>query len=242
MTDRRHSVFCARCEARAILWSEMMLDLHEAVDELQMSAERDGVVAELGQDKINNHERSLRAAEDVMLSPAPSNEAPWRQDKAYGGMSEDAAKASWEAAQSRLTVSPKPVRGSSSSAPAPTSSWRRNIRRLEQSSQATCMKVSRFSPAAKSLARLGSASIGQQPSPPVASPWAQYPVRLATFSMWRWRTGLVVFKVGSCAVPNERIMPNLSRLEWVTEAPQLDQGSSESLSVGGCRYRCQPLL
>ncbi len=52
MTDRRHSVFCARCEARAILWSEMMLDLHEAVDELQMSAERDGLVAELGQDKI----------------------------------------------------------------------------------------------------------------------------------------------------------------------------------------------
>jgi hypothetical protein len=45
-------VFCARCEARAILWTACEFDLHEAVDVLQADAERDGLVAALGQDRV----------------------------------------------------------------------------------------------------------------------------------------------------------------------------------------------
>jgi len=39
-------------EARALLWQACEFDLHEAVDELQRAAERDGLVAELGQDAV----------------------------------------------------------------------------------------------------------------------------------------------------------------------------------------------
>lgn len=46
------AVFIARAEARALLWQAGEYDLHEAVDELQAAAERDGLVAELGQDAI----------------------------------------------------------------------------------------------------------------------------------------------------------------------------------------------
>jgi hypothetical protein len=42
--------FVARAEARALLWQAAEIDLHEAVDELQAAAERDGVVAQIGQD------------------------------------------------------------------------------------------------------------------------------------------------------------------------------------------------
>jgi hypothetical protein len=44
--------FAARAEARAYLWSVGELDFHEAVDELQADAERDGLVAEVGQDAM----------------------------------------------------------------------------------------------------------------------------------------------------------------------------------------------
>jgi hypothetical protein len=46
------AVFVARAEARALLWQAGEFDLHEAVDELQAAAERDGLVAELGQDRV----------------------------------------------------------------------------------------------------------------------------------------------------------------------------------------------
>jgi hypothetical protein len=46
------AVFIARCEARALLWQAGELDLHEAVDELQAAAVRDGLVAQLGQDEV----------------------------------------------------------------------------------------------------------------------------------------------------------------------------------------------
>jgi len=46
------AVFTARCEARALLWQAGKFDLHEAVDELQAAAVRDGLVAELGQDAV----------------------------------------------------------------------------------------------------------------------------------------------------------------------------------------------
>jgi hypothetical protein len=44
--------FRARCEARAMLVDLDMLDLHEAVDELQTAAERDGLVDAIGQDQV----------------------------------------------------------------------------------------------------------------------------------------------------------------------------------------------
>jgi hypothetical protein len=45
-------VFTARAEARALLWQAGEFDLHQAVDELQTAAERDGLVDRLGQDEI----------------------------------------------------------------------------------------------------------------------------------------------------------------------------------------------
>jgi hypothetical protein len=45
-------VFIERAEARAYLWSIGELTLHEAVDKLQADAVRDGLVDELGQDRV----------------------------------------------------------------------------------------------------------------------------------------------------------------------------------------------
>jgi hypothetical protein len=45
-------VFIARAEARAMLWAACEFDLHEAVDKLQADAERNGLVAKLGQDAL----------------------------------------------------------------------------------------------------------------------------------------------------------------------------------------------
>lgn len=52
-------VFSLRCWARAKLYSEDFLTLHQAVDELQEWAEKLGFIEELGQDEI----QSLMAAE-----------------------------------------------------------------------------------------------------------------------------------------------------------------------------------
>lgn len=43
-------IFVARCEARAALWQAGELTLHDAVDQLQATAERDGLVNQIGQD------------------------------------------------------------------------------------------------------------------------------------------------------------------------------------------------
>jgi hypothetical protein len=45
------AVFIARAEARALLWQAGEFDLHNAVDALQAAA-RDGVIATLGQDAV----------------------------------------------------------------------------------------------------------------------------------------------------------------------------------------------
>jgi hypothetical protein len=45
-------VFELRAWARARLWQAGEFDLHEAVDVLQHAAERDGLVAKLGQDAV----------------------------------------------------------------------------------------------------------------------------------------------------------------------------------------------
>ena len=44
--------FVARAEARAILWQACEFDLHDAVDVLWHAAERDGLVRELGPDRV----------------------------------------------------------------------------------------------------------------------------------------------------------------------------------------------
>lgn len=45
-------VFKLRCWARSRLYAEGLLDLHDAVDVLQVAAERDGLIAELGQNTV----------------------------------------------------------------------------------------------------------------------------------------------------------------------------------------------
>jgi hypothetical protein len=45
-------VFIVRAEACALLWQAGEFDLHQAVDELQAAAERDGLVTLLGQDAV----------------------------------------------------------------------------------------------------------------------------------------------------------------------------------------------
>jgi hypothetical protein len=44
--------FCERAEARAMLWHAGELDLIEAVDVLQLDAERDGLLELIGQDAV----------------------------------------------------------------------------------------------------------------------------------------------------------------------------------------------
>jgi hypothetical protein len=46
------AVFIARAEARALLWQANEFDLHEAIDVLQADAERTGLVAAIGQDRV----------------------------------------------------------------------------------------------------------------------------------------------------------------------------------------------
>jgi hypothetical protein len=46
------AAFRLRCEARAYLVSIGDIDLHEAVDVLQLAAERDGLVDLIGQDQV----------------------------------------------------------------------------------------------------------------------------------------------------------------------------------------------
>jgi hypothetical protein len=45
-------IFRARAEARAMLHAFGEMTLHEAVDELQAAAETSGLVAEIGQDSV----------------------------------------------------------------------------------------------------------------------------------------------------------------------------------------------
>jgi hypothetical protein len=45
-------IFIARAEARALQWQAGEFDLNTAVDELQAAAERDGLVDQISQDKV----------------------------------------------------------------------------------------------------------------------------------------------------------------------------------------------
>ena len=45
-------ILIARAEARALLYAAGQLELHDAVDELQTAAVRDGLVVSLGRDEV----------------------------------------------------------------------------------------------------------------------------------------------------------------------------------------------
>jgi hypothetical protein len=63
-------VFTARAWARATLWQAGELDLHEAVDVLQAAAERDGLVASIGQDEVERlMAEALAAVRDDLAAP-----------------------------------------------------------------------------------------------------------------------------------------------------------------------------
>jgi hypothetical protein len=61
------TVFEMRCWARAHLYAAGEFDLHEAVDQLQRDAARDGLVAALGQDRVQEMMASAFAA--VRMKP-----------------------------------------------------------------------------------------------------------------------------------------------------------------------------
>ncbi len=77
-------VFTARTEARAYLWREGDLDLHEAVDVLQAAAVQTGLAGALGQDAVQAIMAKAFAAvrkpqivgpvADVVLDPPPEPE------------------------------------------------------------------------------------------------------------------------------------------------------------------------
>ena len=48
------AIFQGRCWARARLYAEGELELHDAVDQLQTAAERGGLIAALGQDRVQS--------------------------------------------------------------------------------------------------------------------------------------------------------------------------------------------
>jgi hypothetical protein len=160
-----------------------------------------------------------------MLNPIPSNDAPWRHDKAYGGMSDAAAKASWDAAQARQTTDPKPKR-----------------RIMFQRTSTNVIMATKYPPlravVAGYLYEGFTVLAGRQK---LGKTWLAIDWALAV------ATGGIAMGSISCEpgnvlyidmengprriqgriktlFPNEKDIPDLSRLEWVTEAPQLDQG------------------
>jgi hypothetical protein len=52
VTVTQLNILRARCWARALLVAAGVFDLHDAVDELQLDAERDGLIDQFGQDLI----------------------------------------------------------------------------------------------------------------------------------------------------------------------------------------------
>lgn len=69
------AVFLARAEARALLWHTGEISLHDAVDELWAAAVRDGLVAKLGPDKVQQLLADAFAPQRDDLQPADDD--PW---------------------------------------------------------------------------------------------------------------------------------------------------------------------
>jgi hypothetical protein len=160
-----------------------------------------------------------------MLNPTPASEAPWRTDKTYGGMSDAAAKASWEARQRQTAEQPKA----------------KPRIRFERTSTNVIM-ATRYPPLREVVpgylyegftVLAGRQKLGKTW---LAIDWA---VAVATGGV---AMGSIDCAVGNvlyidmengprriqgrikALFPDEQRLPDLSRLEWVTQAPQLDQG------------------
>jgi hypothetical protein len=74
------SNFTAHAEANALRWQAGEYSLHEAVDELQFAAERDGLVTVLGQDVVQAiMARAFARARAPPQVPAQKNPAPGRE-------------------------------------------------------------------------------------------------------------------------------------------------------------------
>lgn len=67
-------VFRERCEARALLFVNGQMSLHDAVDELQASAERCGLIDRIGQDQLQAIMGTAFAA--VRFEPGPPSLTP----------------------------------------------------------------------------------------------------------------------------------------------------------------------
>jgi hypothetical protein len=79
------AVFIARAEARALLYAAGELSLHESVDKLQTDAERDGLVATIGQDAVQTiMAAALAAVRDD--SPLVPDELSIDDDKSAAGV------------------------------------------------------------------------------------------------------------------------------------------------------------
>ncbi len=76
-------VFTARAEARALLWQAGEFDFHEAVDKLQHDAERDDLVAAIGQDEVQrimaDAFAAVRLADDMVPKQDERNQARLRE-------------------------------------------------------------------------------------------------------------------------------------------------------------------
>jgi hypothetical protein len=160
-----------------------------------------------------------------MLNPIPSSDAPWRLDKAYGGMSDAAAKASWEAAQGRQATDPKPAR------------------RIKFKRTSTNVIMATKYPPLRAVVPgylfegftvlAGRQKLGKTW---LAIDWALAVatggVAMGSINCEPGNVLYVDMENGPRRIqgrintlfPNEKDLPDLSRLEWVTEAPQLDQG------------------
>ena len=164
-----------------------------------------------------------------MLTPA-LDETPWRRDPAYGGMSDVAAQKSWNAAQSRDALP-------TSDKPSPPN------RRIKFTRTSTNVIMATKYPPLRAvvpgyLYEGFTVLAGRQK---LGKTWLAIDWALAV------ATGGVAMGSIDCAAgnvlyidmengprriqgrintlfPNERDIPDLSALEWVVEAPQLDQG------------------
>jgi hypothetical protein len=72
---RIETVYTARCEARAMLFINGHLSLHEAVDELQAYAERSGLIDHIGQDEAQAILSYAFCAVDFLPQPEDTSDA-----------------------------------------------------------------------------------------------------------------------------------------------------------------------
>ena len=151
--------------------------------------------------------------------------APWRHDPMYGGMSDAAAKASWEAAMSRQATDPRPkprIKFERTSTNVILATVYPPLRAVvpgylyegftvlagRQKLGKTWLAIDWALAVATGGVAMG--SINCEPGNVLYIDMENGPRRI----QGRIKT----------LFPNERDIPDLSRLEWVTEAPQLDQG------------------